>query len=186
MRCPRHSAPIAWAASSITSRSYASRSALSRFMSTGRPARWTGMTALVFGDITASTSSRSRSPRLWHAVDEHGSSPRVLDCVRRGDEGHGREDDLVTGADAEDAHSKNQCGGAGRHAADVRAPSTARASARTAHLRARTDPAGAERVHDLLDFVVTDQGPAEDEEVVTHAETAGFAYKAFVRSRRTL
>ncbi len=57
---PRHTVPMAWAASSITATPFLRATSSRGAISAGAPAKWTGITAFVRGVIAPSTSDTFR------------------------------------------------------------------------------------------------------------------------------
>jgi hypothetical protein len=82
----------------------------------------------------------------------------MLDDVDRGDEGERRRDDLIARPDpgADQRGVQRRGTGAQRQGAG-RAEPIGEGSLELAGLGARGDPAGTQRVNDLVDFLVADQ-----------------------------
>jgi len=106
-----------------------------------------------------------------HAVDQHRAGSDLLDRIRAGDERHARNEDLVARPHAERAQAQDQAGRARRHAAHVLdAHILLEHPFEPLDLGAGADPRRAQRVDHLVDLLLPDQGTAEDEEALSHAE----------------
>ena len=89
-------------------------------MSTGTPPWSTAITARVLGVSTASIVAGGDVAGQRVDVGEDGVGAHVHDDVRGGDEGEGRDDDVVTRADARDDERELERRRAARHGDGVR------------------------------------------------------------------
>ena len=111
--------------------------------------------------------------RTRFGIHEDRLGSRVLDRVRARDESHRGHQHLVTRPDLEIAHRQEQGGGAGGDAPSVgNADVGFEHSLEALNLGTRTDPAGSQRIDDLIDLGLLHVRPAEDQEILPHHSSA--------------
>ena len=112
IRRPRQLDPMASAASSMTRSRYRSAIAYRRSISTGNPAKWVGMIALVREVMARSTASKSRLRLINSTSTKTGVAPIlaiILGAAKKVCDG----DHFVAGADAAQLQGDFQRGGGG-------------------------------------------------------------------------
>ena len=109
-------------------------------------------------------------PGSGNGIDEHRGGSSVLDRVRRRDEGHRGDQNLVPGPDAEHLQGEDQrCGARGQAPALGHAEVIGEHPLEALHLGAGPDPARTERVDDLGDLLLADHRAPEDQKAFPHA-----------------
>ena len=118
----RHWVPWAWAASSITCRSWRRARSLTASMSAMVPKTWTGMMALRAGGDRALGGGHVEAEGLRVEVGEDGHAVGGQDGAGGGDPGHPGDDHLVPVADPGRLQGRLQGGGAAGDADAVAGP----------------------------------------------------------------
>ena len=141
---------------------------VSRVMSTGRPAKCTGMMARVRGVIAASTAVQIEVDAVRLNVHDHGGRPRVNDHVDSGAERHGRCDDLVARPDPRryQAEVEGRRAGVDRDAI-WRTSVLPELILEPRDLRTGAEPCRSHARYDLVDLGILDLWCAEHQEAVT-------------------
>ena len=130
MRRPRHSAPIACAASSTTAMPWRLANAATASRSTGWPARCTGISTRVARRHLALGVGEVDQPGVRLAVDQHRGRAEVHDGVGARREGQRRHQHLVAGPTPSTCSAEPERRRAGAQAAHVRGAARSRRAAR--------------------------------------------------------